>query len=98
MLQVIYGFVLWLVVPCIMLGMLIFCMAVCSNADEKRSAWAGFFLGLIFFVIYIVSKLSTLQGIDFSFNSFPNFGFGSWVTLLIGAIVGFFSFNGCSNA
>ncbi len=42
-LQVIYGIVLWLVVPGIMFGMLIFCLSVCGKADEKRSAWAGFF-------------------------------------------------------
>jgi len=88
-LQVIYGLVLWLAVPCIIFGMLIFCMSVCGHADEKRSAWAGFFLGLIIFVLYVISKLSSLQGIDFSFNSFPDFGFGSWIVLIIGAVIGF---------
>lgn len=90
MLQVIYGFVLWLIVPSIMLGMLIFSMVICNHANEKRSAWSGFYLGLLIFVIYIVSKLSTLQAIDFNFNSFPDFGFGSWVILIFGAIIGFF--------
>jgi len=90
MLQFIYGIVLWLIVPCIIFGMLIFSMAVCSHADEKRSAWAGFFLGLIFFVLYVISKLSSLQGVDFTFNSFPDFNFGSWVILIVGAAIGFF--------
>ncbi|HLI88989.1 MAG TPA: hypothetical protein VKV37_09885 [Ktedonobacteraceae bacterium] len=90
MLQFIYGLVLWFIVPCIIFGMLIFAMVVSSHADEKRSAWAGFFLGLIVFVLYIISKLSSLQGIDFTFNSFPNFGFGSWVILILGVIGGFF--------
>ena len=89
-LQVIYGIVLWLIVPCIIFGMLIFCMSVCGHANEKRSAWAGFFLGLIVFVIYVISKLPTLQGVNFTFNSFPVFGFGNWVVLLIGALMGFF--------
>ena len=89
-LQVIYGIVLWLIVPCIIFGMLIFCMSVCGHADEKRSAWAGFFLGLIVFVLYVISKLSSLQTVDFSFKSFPDLGFGSWVVLIIGALVGFF--------
>ncbi len=90
MLQVIYGIVLWLIVPCIIFGMLIFCMSICGHADEKRSAWSGFFLGLIVFVLYVISKLSSLQGVDFAFNSFPDFGFGSWVVLIIGALGGFF--------
>lgn len=90
MLQFIYGIVLWLIVPCIIFGMLIFSMAVCRHADEKRSAWAGFFLGLIFFVLYVISKLSSLQGVDFTFNSFPDFNFGSWVILIVGAAIGFF--------
>ena len=89
-LQVIYGIVLWLVVPCIIFGMLIFSIAICVNADEQRSAWAGFFLGLIVFVLYVISKLSSLQAVNFAFNSFPNFGFSNWVVLLIGALVGFF--------
>ncbi|HYT41376.1 MAG TPA: hypothetical protein VEP90_03425 [Methylomirabilota bacterium] len=89
-LQVIYGFVLWLIVPCIIFGMLIFSMTIAGHADEKRSAWSGFFLGLIVFVLYVISKLSSLQIVDFTFNSFPDFGFGSWVVLLIGALVGFF--------
>src|SRR5258706_8738745 len=90
MLQAIYGIVLWFIVPCIIFGMLIFCMSVCGKANEKRSAWAGFFLGLILFVLYVISKLPSLQGVDFSFNSFPNFGFSSWVVLIIGALAGFF--------
>src|SRR2546429_4152604 len=88
-LQVIYGLVLWLAVPCIIFGMLIFCMSVCGHADEKRSAWAGFFLGLIIFVLYVISKLSSLQGVNFAFKAFPDFGFGSWVVLIIGGITGF---------
>jgi len=90
MLQVIYGFVLWLIVPCIIFGMLIFSMAVCGRAHEKRSAWSGFFLGLIVFVLYVISKLSSLQGVDFTFNSFPDFGLRSWIVLIIGALAGFF--------
>src|SRR5436853_4507580 len=90
MLQFIYGVVLWLIVPCIIFGMLIFGMVVCAHADEKRSAWAGFFLGLIFFVLYVMNKLSSLKGVDFTFTSFPDFSFGSWKILGLGAIIGFF--------
>lgn len=89
MLQFMYGVVLWVIVPCIIVGMFIFAMIICSHADEKRSAWSGFLLGLILFVLYIISKLSELQSINFAFNSFPKFGFGSWVTLILGGVVGF---------
>ncbi len=90
MLQFIYGVILWLVVPCIMLSMLILSMQVCAHADEKRSAWAGFFLGLIFFVIYVISTLSKLQGVYFTSSSFPDFNSGAWMILVLGAIIGFF--------
>jgi hypothetical protein len=89
-LQVIYGFVLWLIVPCIIFGMIIFSMVIAGHADEKRSAWSGFFLGMIVFVLYIISKLSSLQAVDFTFNSFPNLAFGSWMVLLLGLLSGFF--------
>jgi uncharacterized protein (DUF983 family) len=68
MLQFIYGMVLWLIVPGIILGMIIFGMVICNHANEKRSAWAGFFLGLIVFILYVISKLSLLQSIDFTLS------------------------------
>ena len=73
MLQFIYGTIFWLIVPCIILAMLIFSITICRLADEKRSAWSGFFLGLVFFVLYVISKLSALNSINFTFNTFPNF-------------------------
>lgn len=88
--QFIYGMVLWVVVPCIMLGMFIFGIIICNWADEKRSAWAGLGLGLIVFILYLISKLSILQDINFTFNPHPDFGVGSWEILITGGITGIF--------
>ncbi len=92
MLQFIYGVILWIIVPAIMTAMFIFGMVIASKSDSpvKASAWAGFLLGLLAFVIYLVNKLPSFQNLNFTFNSFPDFGFGSWVTLIEGGTVGFF--------
>jgi len=97
-LQVIYGAILWVVVPGIMVAMLIFSFVIpgyIRNVDKdkekqyKVSAIAGFWAGLVLFVIYVLSQLQGLQQPDFSLSNLPSFDFGSLVTALIGAALGF---------
>jgi hypothetical protein len=83
--------VLWVIVPGIMLALLVFDLTIVSaasrkSAELKLSARAGFWAGLLLFVIYVVSQLSKIQEPVFTFSGLP----GLLVTpLLIGALSGF---------
>ncbi len=91
MLSVISTIVQWIIVPCIMLALLVFALIIVagtqSNSESRTSAWAGFWAGLVMFVIFVVSQLSSINQKDFDFSYLPGFVI---VPIVFGIIVGFF--------
>lgn len=92
MLQIIYGLILWIIVPGIILSLFIFGLVICANAYERVSARAGFALGLLLFVLYVIYELPLLQNINFTAPSFSGFGPDTWILLMGGGVTGIFLF------
>ncbi len=89
MLTAIYGLIVWVVVPGIIAAILLFSFLIPSFIRDKQfkvSAIAGFWAGLLLFVIYAVSQLHTIQEPDLSITSLPDFNL---IATVIGAVVGF---------
>lgn len=87
--QLLANAVQWVVVPGIMIVLLLWGLSIpgrVSDSDNRRSAWAGFWAGLIVFVIYVVSQLSTIRSPSFNFDALPAF---SMIPLIIGFASGF---------
>lgn len=80
--------VLWVVVPGIMLIMLTLPLRIINRAegDAKASARAGFWAGLLLFVLYVVSQLPTLRTPSLIPGSLPSFDL---TPTAIGAVIGF---------
>lgn len=78
---IIFGF-LWLIVPGIMLGWLLYAMSKARTV----SARAGFGAGLVIFVVYVISQLALVRAPDFSTNQFPQL---ELLPLATGALIGF---------
>ena len=80
----------WLIVPTILLALFLFSVNILTKIKEpehKVSANAGFWAGLILFVIYIVSQFQNVKKPRFEFSSFPGLDF---IPLFLGFLVGFF--------
>jgi len=74
MAPIIATIVQWLILPSIMLAVFAFAWVIASTArspELKVSAWAGFFAGLVTFVIYVVSQLSQIHDPDFRISTLP---------------------------
>jgi hypothetical protein len=81
--------VLWGIVPGIMLGVLFFNIIIVARTpqDERKiSARAGFWAGLVLFVVYVISQLDTLREPAFTFGLLPRF---SILAALDGFVIGF---------
>jgi hypothetical protein len=64
----------WLILPSIIILLFGFAWIIASTArlpELKVSAWAGFFAGLVCFVIYVVSQLSLIHDPDFRVSTLP---------------------------
>lgn len=88
--QLISLIVYWIIVPVIMLALFIFAANIVARAptsEAKTSAKAGLWAGLILFVIYVISRMDSLQTPEFSNLELANVSF--W-TVTVGAIIGFF--------
>jgi hypothetical protein len=71
---VIATIVQWLILPSIMLAVFAFAWVIAGTAKSpelKVSAWAGFFAGLVIFVIYVVSQLRLIHDPDFRVSTLP---------------------------
>jgi len=82
--------IVWIVVPIILLGLFMLSRSIVNNAkngEHKLSTRAGFWAGLIAFVIFLIYELPTIKFPDFSSVSSINIYF--WV-LLIACIAGYF--------
>lgn len=78
-----------LVVPGIMLVLLIYAMVIAGSVNDselKTSAWAGFWAGLVVFVIYVVSELGRIREPNLNFSSLPGLLF---LPLAVGFGIGF---------
>jgi len=87
--HVISNTVQWIIVPSIILALFIFALIVArsvTDSEQKASAWAGFWAGLVVFVIYVVSQLNSLHKLDFKFSTLPGL---LLAPLLLGFVVGF---------
>ncbi|HKP51645.1 MAG TPA: hypothetical protein VJ183_03235 [Chloroflexia bacterium] len=60
--------------------------AISDSPKPKKPAIAGFYAGIFFALIYILSQLNVAIVPDFSLGSFPAFNLGS---IVFGAVVGF---------
>jgi hypothetical protein len=98
-LTIIYGLVAWVIVPIVILAILALAIRIISSvsdSDNEVSAKAGFWAGLLLFVVYVVSQLATLENITFTsdyFNYMPQFNI---LTTVIGSVIGFASLAGMS--
>jgi hypothetical protein len=86
--RLVYVVVLWVIVPAIMLIMLTLPLRIIGHAedDAKASARAGFWAGLLLFVLYVVSQLPTLRVPSLAVESLPRFDL---ISTAIGATIGF---------
>ncbi len=67
----IIGFVIqWIVVPCTMIGLLLFARVITRsgirNPDTRVSARAGFWAGIVLFVIYAIANLGRITNPSFA--------------------------------
>ncbi len=86
--KIVSALIHWIFVPAIMLALFIFGANIVSrapNKEAKTSASAGFWAGLILFVIYVITQVDSLRGVDFTkFELNINL----WM-VAIGAVVGY---------
>jgi hypothetical protein len=64
----------WVILPSIMVAIFAFAWVIARTAKYPEltvSAWAGFFAGLITFVIYVVSQLAQINDPDFRVATLP---------------------------
>ena len=81
--------VYWVAVPAIMLALFVFARKIvlkAPNPESKTSAKAGFWAGLIIFVIFVISQMHNLA--QPQFDPLQLAGIAFWPTLF-GAILGF---------
>jgi hypothetical protein len=66
----------WVILPLIMFALFAFAWIIAStarSAELKVSSWAGFWAGLVTFVIYVVSQLGHIREPDLHFSALPGF-------------------------
>jgi hypothetical protein len=64
----------WVIIPMIMLAIFSFAWLIAGKArtpELRISAWAGFWAGLLAFVIYAISELGQIKDPTFRFTSVP---------------------------
>ncbi len=79
----------WVVIPLIMFAIFAFCSIIVATArtpEAKVSSWAGFFAGLLIFVVYVVSQLGQIREPDFRTAALPGM---LWYPLCCGLVAGF---------
>jgi hypothetical protein len=84
---VLLGFVVWIVVPAIMLTILCTSMVIAARVQApllRISARSGLLAGSLFFVIYVAAKLASLQAPQFTFNYVPHLNFLALAAGLVG--------------
>jgi hypothetical protein len=89
MLKIIYGAVVFFVVPAILLTLFIISSALPSqaeNAESRISGRAGFFAGLILFTGYVVSTANGVQTPHFPLDQLPS---THWLGVLTGLGAGY---------
>ena len=73
---------MWIIVPCIMLGWLLYALSKARTTSSR----AGFWAGLVIFVVFVISQLHLARAPDLSLNQLPQL---ELLPLLVGALVGF---------
>lgn len=90
MVRIVLGVIIkWLIVPLILLSLLNMAKRLANSAvgeDLKVSAWAGFWAGLVIFVILVISLLSQIYVPTMRIEDLPGI---KVLPLLIGFISGF---------
>lgn len=89
MAQTIITLLLWLIVPIILIATVLFSVRIVRRVREpeaKLSARAGFWAGIILFVIFIVSQLRDVGEPRFDFSTIPDLDL---VPVLGGGVIGF---------
>jgi hypothetical protein len=72
-----------------MVALFVYAVRIAARADDpdlRRSAWAGFWAGLVILVLYIVSQSSRMRGPDLDISTLPGL---QPAPLLIGLTAGF---------
>jgi hypothetical protein len=89
MLKVIYGAVIFVGIPGILLGLFIVNATVpgkAPNPESRVSGWAGFWAGLVLFAGYVVSVADDIRSPRFQLDTFPSVNIGA---LMLGLLVGY---------
>jgi hypothetical protein len=73
---------LWIIVPCIMLGWLLYALSKARTTSSR----AGFWAGLVIFVVFVISQLGLVRTPDLNPSALPQL---ELLPLLGGALVGF---------
>ena len=79
----------WVVVSGVMVALLIYALTIPGAAEGpelKRSAWAGFWAGLVVSVIYIISQLGQIREPSFESLTLPGLQIGP---IAVGLVIGF---------
>jgi hypothetical protein len=64
----------WVILPLIMFAIFTFAWIIASSArtgELRVSSWAGFWAGLLTFVVYVVSQLGQIREPDLHFTALP---------------------------
>jgi hypothetical protein len=64
----------WIILPLIMIAIFVFAWIIASSArtaELRVSSWAGFWAGLLSFVIYVVSQLAQIREPNFRYAVLP---------------------------
>lgn len=94
MLLVLYGIVIWGVVPLIMVVLFFYACSLIESDNNvaKGAGVAALLIGILIFVVFLIGRASAVvfQVPTFDLNNLPGLDFSSWLFLIIGLVVGFF--------
>ncbi len=79
----------WVILPAIMSAIFVLAWIIANStrtAELRVSAWAGFWAGLLAFVVYVVSQLGQMRDPDFQYAALPGLMF---MPLTSGLFAGF---------
>jgi hypothetical protein len=93
--QIIYEILVWAIIPSILAAALLLAIVIIflSEGYARISSVAGFCAGVLFFVVYVVSRsqaIQAIQGVPFGLENFPAFNPFNWLLLVFGFLIGFF--------
>ncbi len=86
---VISNFIQWVIIPAVIFSLFVFSFRVTTTITEselKISSRAGFWAGLLLFVIYVIGQLNAIRKPVLEYSPLPGF---LWLPMGFGSILGF---------